>query len=626
MSFWQRYRGLPHYLAGLAFLVCLHRHLLSSKYALHWDAVDFLLPVMHWFQSAVNAGESPAWMPHLAGGFPVGRELQFGFMGPLHPIMSMAFPGSTQAVSVLLLLLYTTGYSAVWGIARMMRIDPWPATWVALWVCASGFWIGNASHIPIMTAVTFTLVITLGLFGFGDNRRWAPIAVAMGWLLAINGCYPTTLFFGGVMIGLTALLLIAARRLSLRGFCQFLGASAIGIAAGLPTLFAAATWFRNTPHGNDMPIDEVMRMSTAPEAFKTFFMPLIRIEDCKWVGATDITLDRFHLTFAAILLLPIALIRLRRWRGAAWVCAVFVLIGVDATLGKNGFLRYWLAEQFALARLNHCMPADHAWLIPVALAFGLGHLLQSEWRTRLAGRPWRMIAVSALLAFDVGWVITANNRQLVANHAWPPWHPKPAPQFQVVWEPHEQVELDAGRACTPDLLARADNTPAIPDHMLPWGFVSAGVRKYESDFRAKRLDWICGEGKLRDTATTQSVPYRLIRYAPTEVRIVVGAEAPRDLVWNDVDDGWWEITANGENARAPYSPSGLRRFMLPDGEIDVCMTYRPLIPIWTGWAGSALCLLISLVWVVRRRASAKGPAAVSDMTPVLNSIAPGPAV
>lgn len=600
MTWPQRHRDLLHYLGGLLFLVALHRHLLSSQYALHWDAVDFLLPVMHWFQSAVSAGESPAWMPHLAGGFPAGRELQFGFMGVLHPLLALAFPGTTLSVSVLLLIIYCTGYSAVWGISRMLRMDAWPATWVALWVCASGFWLGNASHIPIMIAVTFSLVITLGLFGFSDGRRWAPVAVAIGWVLAINGCYPTTLFFGGVLIGLVALVLMAGRRLKFRAFFQFLAASALGIAAGLPTLLAAATWFRITPRGGDMSVAEVMQYSTAPEAFKTFLRPLISIEDCKWVGSTDITLDRFHLTFAAIVLLPIALLRVRRWRGVAWACAAFVLMGIDFTLGKNAVVRYWLAENFALARLNHCMPADHAWVIPVALAIGLGVLLQSEWRVRLRGRPWRILAVSALLALDVGLVVTANSRELIANHAWPPWNPAPAPQFKTEWEPHEQALLDASRACAPEQIARIDNTAAIPDHLLPWGFVSASVSKFETDFHARRLDWICGEGKLRDAATGQRVAYQLIRYTPTEVRIAVPADAPRDLVWNDVDDGWWEITVDGENAKAPYAPSGLRRFMLPRGEVEVRMTYLPRIPMWSGWAAASACIGLSTYWSLRR--------------------------
>lgn len=587
---------------GVGLVVAIHHRLLSSRYVVPWDASDFMLPVMQWFASAIRAGESPAWIPYLAGGFPAARELQFGYMGPLHPILALLFVGTTRMTSIFVLAIYAATFLGMFAIARRLRLSAFAALWIGLWVAGSGFWLGNGSHLPILIAATASLYIVLGLLGLAEDRRWAPLCTAAAWVFGINGGYPTTLLFGGQIAGLIAIGLLIARRLSWRALRSFVLASALGIAAGAPTLVAAKTWFDVTPRARPLTPEQAMRVSTHPQTLLSFFRPLITVEQSCGPHATDPTLDRFHLTFAAIGLLAVAIAFVPRWRATDWFLLALLLLGIDFTLGRYGIIRPWLAGNFAWSRLNQYPPADHAWLIPAAAALGLGRLVHAAHERWLRGRPAAQLVVSIALAADVIVVATCVSRELVAVRAWPPWNPPPAPDFKVIFTADEQAALDAGRLCNETTMRLISNTPAMPDRFLPWGFVSAAVKAYEDDFFARRLDWICGPGKLRDAQTARPVAYRLVRYAPTEVRIVVPAEAPRDLVWNDADDGWWSIEAAGRNVKTADAPSGLRRFRLPSGEYEVRMHYRPRIPFWTGWITAAAALLIAAGWCMFVRA------------------------
>lgn len=588
------------WLLAVILLLLLHRRLLSRRWCIPWDASEFVLPMQHWFASAVKVGEDPSWCPLIAGGFPVARELQFGHMGLLHPLTALVFDGTTLAVSVYVLILLLTAFGSVHGLARMLGIGKWPSVWAGLWVACSGWWLGNASHLPVLSAATFTLLIAAGLLGFARRRRWAPLAVTGGWVLAINGCYPTTLFFGGQMLGMLCLVLLTARILSFRRLLYFLAASVAGVAAGLPTLLSAYTWFGQTWRGAGLTVAQTLARSTAPEALKTFFRPLIPTDACNWPGAVDVTLDRFHLTFAAMPLLLIAVCAIRRWRALGWTCAAFALLGVDFCLGRHAYVRAFLTEHLWFERLNRCLPADHGWLIPVALAIGLAAVLDGLWRGYFARSRNRAILLNLLLAADVALVVLSISRGLVVGRAGWPWNPPPAPAYKVVWTAEDQEKLDAGRDCAEAELKRLNNSPSIPDRMLPWGFVSAGVKDYEADFFARRLDWICGPGKLRDARNAAPVNYRLVHYTPTKIQFVVPASAPRDLVWNDVDDGWWTVTVGGQEVSVPGAPSGLRRFVLPPGEGEVQMAYHPRIPIWSGWAAAAGGLVLAGAWTQRR--------------------------
>lgn len=586
---------------GAFFLICLHWRMLSPAFSIPWDASDFMLPVQHWFGSAVRHGHDPSWMPHLAGGYPVGRELQFGFMGLVHPTAAVLFRGTTLAITTPILLMYVLSYAAAFGIARLNGLRPWSAMFAGLWTACSGFWLGNASHLPILTAVTASLIIALSLFAFARRRRWAPLCTVAGFVLGINGSYPTTLFFGCQIVGVLAILLLIRRRISLRGFCGFAVAVAVGIASGLPTLLSTATWFAKTPRSGGVSAEECMRQSTAPQALATFFTPLIKVDECKWPGSTDVTLDRFHLTFTAIPLLGAALLCIRRWRWRGWTCALLVLLAADFTSGRNGIIREWLAHQFWFERLNHCLPADHAWLLPAALAMGLAAFVDAAGGAWVRRRWLVQAALAVVLFVDAAVVMSGIGLGLVYGKAWPPWHPGRAPSFQSVWLPQDQPALDAGRLRPATGNGDITNTAAIPDRMLPWGFVAATVADYERDFFAGRRDWICGRGKLRDGATGAPVTYRLERYEPTSVKIVVPADAPRDIVWNDVDDGWWRATANGAALENREAPSGLRRYRLPPGEVTLRMSYAPAIPIWSGWAAAWTALAIGAIWSRTRR-------------------------
>ncbi len=601
-----RWLAARPWLLAVILLLLLHRRLLSRRWCPPWDAAEFVLPMQHWFASAVRAGEDPSWCPLIAGGFPVARELQFGYMGLLHPLTALAFGGTTLAVSVPVLALFLTAFGSVHAIARLLGLGPWPSVWAGLWAACSGWWLGNASHLPVLAAATFTLLIAAGLLGFARGRPWAPLAVTGGWVLAVNGAYPTTLLFGGQMLGLLGVVLLIGRILSWRRLLGFLAASVVGVAAGLPTLLSAYTWFGQTWRGAGLTAAQTLARSTAPQALLTFFRPLIPVEACHWPGAVDVTLDRFHLTFAALPLLVLALGGLRRWRGLGWACAGFVLLGVDFCLGRHAYVRAFLTEHLWFERLNRCLPADHGWLIPAALAVGLAAVLDVLWRSHFAGRRRRVVLVNLLLAADVALVVLSISRGLVVGRAGWPWRPPPAPAYQVVWTAEDQARLDAGRDCDEARMKRIDNTPSLPDRFLPWGFVSAGVKAYEADFFARRLQWICGPGKLRDARDAAPVDYRLVRYAPTEVRFVVPASAPRDLVWNDVDDGWWTVTVDGRDVSVPGAPSGLRRFVLPPGEAEVRMIYRSRWPIWSGWLAALGGLVLAGAWSWSARAGMSG--------------------
>ncbi len=603
----QRLRNVNHWIAnrpwlfGVFLLLVLHRRLLSRRWSIPWDASGFLLPLQHWFASAVTAGEDPSWCPLLGGGFPAAREIQFGYMGLLYPLTALMFRGTTVATSMVLLILYLVTFFSTFGMARMLGIGKWPAAWAGVWITASGWWLGNASHLPYLTSASFTLLIAAGLFGFAQGRRWAPLAVIAGWILAVNGCYPTTLLFGGQIIVILAFVMLCFGVLAWKDGFRFLLASALGIGATLPTLFSAATWFRQTWRAGGLTVDQTLARSTAPEALKTFFMPLIPWPECKWPGAVDVTLDRFHLTFAAIPLLLIAIVHFRRWSRWGWLCAILVLIGTDACLGKYAWLRAFLARHFWFERLNRCLPADHGWLIPAALSIGLAAVLDQLWCRYIVGQPARTIFLNLVLTTDVVIVVLGISRGLVIGRSQAPWRPPPAQPYKIVWTPSDQSKLDAGRACDEEEMKCLDNTPSIPDRMLPWGFLSAGVNAYEEDFFARRLEWICGPGKLRDALSAAPVAYRLIRYAPTEVRILVPSKAPRDLVWNDVNDSWWTITVEGQDVHTAGAPSGMRRFALPPGEVEVVMAYEPRIPIWNGWLAATVGLLLGGTWTWCRR-------------------------
>ena len=88
-----RWLAARPWLLAVILLLLLHRRLLSRRWCIPWDASEFVLPMQHWFASAIKAGEDPSWCPLIAGGFPVARELQWA-SPRASPRCSARTPGS----------------------------------------------------------------------------------------------------------------------------------------------------------------------------------------------------------------------------------------------------------------------------------------------------------------------------------------------------------------------------------------------------------------------------------------------------------------------------------------------------------------------------------------------------
>jgi hypothetical protein len=245
-------------------------------------------------------------------------------------------------------------------------------------------------------------------------------------------------------------------------------------------------------------------------------------------------------------------------------------------------IRTWLAEHFFIYRLGRFPSGEHRGIALFALtlvsAVGLSRLIDRH--PVFAKRFVTILVIDFMLvmAFTQKMRSSGLDENIVL----------PAPAFQVVFKESDQKRVDAPRHCMEGGLGIPEQVFTViktqREKLAPHGFYSTGYvnlvdTRYERDYTEMR-DVICGPSRLYRWPSRAIQDYSLQLYSPGVVRFVIGKHpegldrsVPARFVWADYDDGYWQLSVNGEPKAFVPGPAALRYFDARPGDL-IQMTYH----------------------------------------------------
>jgi hypothetical protein len=301
-------------------------------------------------------------------------------------------------------------------------------------------------------------------------------------------------------------------------------------------------------------------------------------------GAVDPTMDRFHLLFLAPCLIGLAWVLCRkRERRQLLVTTSLALLLTLLALGSNSIIpiREWLARSLFLYRAGRFPAGEHrgfalfAWAL--VMAVGLERLQDHVRSTRIRQGLIALLCIDFLLVMaatvHVRFMrLPLNLQGYVAS-------------FRVRYLPQDQALIDTPRGCPFDPRNEFDQRLTPPDRFSWNGYTNLFSKHYMQE-RNEVKDLLCGPSRLWDLKTHRALPYHLVEYTPSRIVFDVPSnalESKPELLWADVNDGYWKLWVNGKKQNFRDAPAGLRGIPLDlaSQSLHVEMIYEgPLSRFW----------------------------------------------
>jgi hypothetical protein len=370
-----------------------------------------------------------------------------------------------------------------------------------------------------------------------------------------------------------------------------LAACGMGVACGLLLATPALAHFLHQLERNDrgrgLTVAGALSGSLPPHGLVNLFNPLLSMR--RVPQAVDPTMDRFHLlAVSPWLVFVILLSRRPRPRRVFWLCLLVAALFTLLALGRHSPvpLRSWLAQTFLVYRIGRFPSGQASGIALFSLALACGF----AWTAleRVAG--WRVFVrrrLPYLVALDFTAVLVMNGgvryMDLDASLRGT------VPRFKLEYGPADRPLLNAPRGCPFDPLPGFDQLRAAPDHFTWGGYTNLISSNYMRG--RENMRWaLCGPSRLWQLETRNRQRYSLISYSPSEIRFRTQIPEPpagRLLLWAEVDDGFWELSVQGQRATILRLEADLRGIDLrciapdPSGEVEIRMVYRgPLSRLW----------------------------------------------
>jgi hypothetical protein len=376
------------YLWPLAYLTALVS-IFYSPYlrsgTVQWDGVDVHYSSQRYLADALHAGHLPFWTPYIFFGFPFVADPQVGAWYPLNwPFLAAGL--SPNMIAGELLLNALVACSGAYVLAARFFRQRTAAMVVAILYGLSGYFAAHSQHVGMVQTAAWMpwLLVALEALAERFSARRVVFTVFVGGALALPGHFQTALYAftaAGAWIlltGLTGRTWSTTRRRAVGLLVAAFGGALLSAVMILPGLELVSQSLRTRL---DTPSVDVGYFQ--PEALLTLVQPdHFGLLSNHYVGPHDITQ---HYFYAGIGLVPLAIVGL--WRGPARSMALCIALP---------FVCYAAGPEAGLFRVLAPLPGFHSidlpmngWFLPtlgLAILAGAGfHRVQPRLRWPVLG-------------------------------------------------------------------------------------------------------------------------------------------------------------------------------------------------------------------------------------------------
>ena len=574
---------------GLLLVALANVRLLLPAVSVSWDGIDEMWMYFRFIGSALRAGTFPDFFPNIVSGYPLGANMQAGVYNVFYLSAAALFPTSVHSVNLVFLVTHELLFLAGYFIGKTYDFDARICLYVGLAMVASGFAIGHASHLSYGASALGLASCFLGIRRSLSGKTGAGVAlVALGTYHTLTAGYPAVTSFGAQVLLVYWVVQWVTRSGSRANASWPVVGALIGLALAAPAiihlLHQAGNWSRSTgidpsalATGSLPPFTSLVNF-LVPALPSSFVTKLVS-------PRPDVTVVRYHLLFLSVagVIAALSILTSREGRRQLIPWLLVAVLTTWLAFGAYGHppIRTWLAEHFFIYRLGRFPSGEHRGIALFALtlvsAVGLSRLIDRHPVFARRFMTFLVIDFMLVMAFTQKMRSSGLDENITL----------PAPAFKVVFKQEDQKLVNAPRLCMEGGLGipaqvftviRTQREKLAPHGFYSTGYVNLVDTRYERDYTEMR-DLICGPSRLYRWPSREVQHYSLNLYSPGVVRFVIGKRpeglepsASSRFVWADYNDGYWQLSVNGERQSFVSGPAALRYFDARPGDL-IQMTY-----------------------------------------------------
>lgn len=404
-------RALLPALLFLAVLACYWTPLTSPNASIQWDAADQFQVFQDYFSSELRAGHLPFWTPYVFSGFPFLADPQAGVWYPLNWPFFLAgvSPASIQVELFLHALIACFG---AYLLARQLLGDALAAVVAGFAYGLSGFFVGHASHVPMVQAAAWLPWLLLLFLRAGEARAvlHTTLGALAAGLMILAGHFQTALY-GFSALGLVVVFKLIAeprrwRGILARALVVVAGGALLAAVGVLPGLELTTHSIRTTLSAIKLTDGMIPLPSLLTLLYPDYYGALAG----NYRGPEDISQYYFY---AGLLTVPLALAGLRN-AAVRWIGLLLLVPALWYAAGRSAGLYLLVAR---LPGFRSIRAPVNIWFVPalgLALLAGAGLLwLRRKWPVK-----WLPALVLAVLFADVWYSNSYRNPLLYARASY----------------------------------------------------------------------------------------------------------------------------------------------------------------------------------------------------------------
>jgi hypothetical protein len=283
---WQ-HTGILFLMAVLAFFpVVMHIH------PVKWDMIDCFYPWRFHIGECLQNGQLPWWNPYQDLGYPIHADPSSGAWYPMVWLI-----GSTVGYSI-----WTVGFElwihvffagvGMYFLAKTLKFDPRFALIAGIAYMLSGFFIGNAQHLPYIISACWLPYVLAFYLKMRERKGWQDaVKAALFLFLMITGGYPaiTIILFYLLLIFFAVHLIGLLRSKNRQEAFAYLGRN---VLFTLTTLLTSAVMLMSvavvSPYlsrlGN-FDLQQALFSPFSPQSFFSFIVPYSTTANLPWFNS-----------------------------------------------------------------------------------------------------------------------------------------------------------------------------------------------------------------------------------------------------------------------------------------------------------------------------------------------------
>lgn len=541
-----------YFFFGLFLVLITNLRAFSLRSSVVWDARDEMWIYFRWIGSALRSGYLGDYFPNIVSGYVLAGNPQAGVFNVFYNFFSYLFPTNVLSINLVYLSSLFMIYTVSFLIGYALNFVSITSMFLGLSIVASGFVSGHSSHFSYIASILSFLFIFLGvLFEKRNHFLAAFICGLIGTYHLSTAGYPSIAIFGAQILFVYGLYqLIVFRRID---YALVLGCLA-GVCISLPALLHVKHQLFLSGRGGGLDIQTAMSGSLPWYSLLNFFVPWLSMGS-SIPGSVDPTMNRFHLLFLSPILLLSAFYFKNHKEKYFKFWMLFALLMTVLALGKNFYIRQWLAENIWIYRTGRFPSGEHRGFALIALALASAFVLQTIIKKFPKFSKYAVYLI--FIDFCLVMAATTNVRYMRLKEIKKTW-----PLYQIEYNNADQYFIDAPRGCPFDSRPEFDSRESYGNKFSMTGYTAMFHSKYVTEFESyKKL--FCEAGRLKDAFTQTAVLYNLELYAPGRIKFTIACKnIPKHSVldWADTNDGLWALSANSEKyASLEIGPASQKR-------------------------------------------------------------------